>query len=211
MTRESDPRTTVPFVERVKCTSDETPPWDGIMFTQPVDSDKLAEDLKRAYPDGSTLRERKHMAAIDFLKIELHQMRSRNAATSTDKRSEYLITPEASSFYADTSVAHSRQGSMSSSHTRASATQHPPNEVRKSDRDEPSISFAPIFVPSNITPTSQIVFSASDGRPLQVHTKRRMTKEEKVMYKKIRKRGACVACRRQKGKVRYLDSQGDMP
>jgi hypothetical protein len=137
-------------------------------------------------------------------------MRSRHAATSTDKGSEYLITPEASSFYADTSVAHSRQGSMSSSHTRASATQQPKNEVRKSDRDERSISFAPSFVPSNITPTSQIVFSASDGRPLQVHTKRRMTKEEKVMYKKIRKRGACIACRRQKGKVRHLDMLGDM-
>jgi hypothetical protein len=210
MTHKPEPRSVLSLIERVKCTSDETPPWDGIRFIRPVDSDKLAEDLKQAYPDCSTLRERKHMAAIDFLKIELHQIQTGNVATNFGKRSDHLTTPNASSYCTDTSDAHSRQDCLSTPRSQAITTQNSTSYMRQPEPEETSLSSNSFFVPSNVTPASQIVFSASDGRTLQLHTKRRMTKEEKVTYRKIRKRGACITCRRQKGKVCHFDLRQNM-
>ncbi|KAK3202138.1 hypothetical protein GRF29_161g263335 [Pseudopithomyces chartarum] len=62
------------FILRQQATSDELPPWAGIIFKDPVDSDTLSEKLRAAYPSCRTLRERKHQAAIDFLQEELHRM-----------------------------------------------------------------------------------------------------------------------------------------
>ncbi|KAL1608156.1 hypothetical protein SLS60_003095 [Paraconiothyrium brasiliense] len=69
------------FILRQQLTSDELPPWAGIVFKYPVDSDTLSEKLREAYPDCKTLRERKHRAAIDFLSAELSRMQAGNSNT----------------------------------------------------------------------------------------------------------------------------------
>lgn len=175
------------LIERVRNTSDETSPWEGISFTQPVGSDRLSDELKRAYPGCSNLRQRKHMAAIAFLQHELTQMQKANSATEVIEV-EYPATPEASSLSNDNFDGSSRQSSVSVSRASLQKIQAP--------------------TASTFTRASQqIVFSVSDGQTLQPSTRRTMTKEEKLSYRKTRKRGACSTCRRQKGKVSITRSK----
>jgi hypothetical protein len=184
-------------IKRVEKTSDDTPPWTGITFTLPVDSDKLAEDLKRAYPDCSTLRERKHMAAIDFLQFELHQMQSKISGSSEPVR-HHFDSSLASDPRRIESDDHIRQSSVASSLSLVSTNQDllSPKESLMRSRDEMVVS-----AHESNGFAREFVFSVSDGRTLQPKTKRRMTREEKIVYRKTRMRGACSKCRRQKGKV----------
>jgi hypothetical protein len=193
----SDTPSAMSFIRRFQRTSDDTPPWNGIMFTQPVDSDKLSEDLKRTYPSYSTLRERKHMAAIDFLQAELREMKSKYPDTPVTE-ALYLATPEESSPYSYALEDRSRNTSVSSSFSNVNTTQEPANTNRNIHRNSSMI--APSS-PLETNAAQQFVFSVSDGHYLQPKTKRRMTKEEKAVYRKTRKRGACTRCQRQKSKV----------
>lgn len=187
------------LIKRVQQTSDETPPWNGMAFALPVESDKLSEELKRAYPDCKTLRERKHMAAIDFLSSELHRMQSATP-TAEDARS---AAPQTPSRYDIAPDDRSRCGSPSSMSFTSSAAAEPrltPSQLLEVDvATPPTVSSpSPHLVRNEI---QQFVFSVVDGRSLQPKTKRCMTRDEKVAYKKTRKRGACLPCRRNKGKV----------
>jgi hypothetical protein len=189
-----------PLIERLELTSDETPPWSGLAFTSPVDSDRLSEDLKRRYPQCSTLRERKHMAAIDFLKAELCLMQSR-IAISNMKQNGYLATPEATNPQSDSIDDRSRRDSTSSRQSMSSTTHTEPCRQKIEPKTALNITTTPVL--SLTDSAQQFVFSVFDGRSRKPKTKRRMTREEKVEYKATRKHGACPTCRRQKGKVSH--------
>ncbi|KAF2819238.1 hypothetical protein CC86DRAFT_149036 [Ophiobolus disseminans] len=193
------------FIERVHRTSDETPPWEGMVFMLPVESDILSEELRRAYPDCKTLRERKHLAAIDFLKAELNHMRSGRSSSAVTE-DNYLVTPGAPSPYSDAVEDRSRRESPSSSYPPGSVALRPASakqKVQQASTRGPQILTTPLS-PSTSNAAHQFVFSAVDGRLLQPKSKRPMTKKEKVEYKETRKRGACLPCRRQKAKCTHI-------
>lgn len=181
------------LIRRLQITSDETSPWEGIAFVQPVGSDRLSDELKRAYPGCTNLRQRKHMAAIAFLQYELMQMQSANT-TSRVLESKYPVTPEESSLSNDNFDGTSRHSSVSVSQTSLQKAQAWPGGTPNTTQSQgPAASAA--------HSPQQIVFSVSDGHTLLPTTRRTMTKEEKLAYRKTRKRGACSTCRRQKEKV----------
>lgn len=183
-------------IKRSKPTSDESPPWAGMKFTQPVDSDALAEYLKKLYPQCATLRERKHMAAIDFLRRELEMMQCRSLQINP-------TSPQLSLISSDIDEENSSQESRSPSTAFSSLVERPEIAENSSYALE---SQAPLS--SNSTTknrinntTQEFIFSAFDGRTLQPKRKRKMTEEEKKDYKRTRERGACAKCKRQKEKV----------
>lgn len=197
MANEDDSHPIAALIRRVKNTSDDSPPWTGIAFTMPVDSDKLADELRRAYPEYSTLRERKHMAAIDFLKNELSLIHQETSESAASKEYEVAPSQDFDPFPYDPEVRGWR-GSVSSSPYLVSTNQDAlplKHDLLRSGAQGTNAA-------TKVTGSAQeLVFSVSDGRPMQLKTKRRMTKEEKVVYRKTRKRGACSRCRRQKEKV----------
>jgi hypothetical protein len=139
------------------------------------------------------------MAAIDFLRSELQRMQS--ATPSPEEACP--ATPQTPSRYDIALDDRSRCGSPSSMSITSSAAAEPrltPSKLFEADAATRPTAPAPSLriVPNE---AQQFVFSVVDGRPLQPKTKRCMTREEKVAYKKTRKRGACLPCRRNKGKV----------
>ncbi|KAH7359705.1 hypothetical protein BKA66DRAFT_225456 [Pyrenochaeta sp. MPI-SDFR-AT-0127] len=203
------------LIRRTQPTSDVTPPWAGMSFTQPVDSDALHERLKKAYPTCATLRQRKHMAAIDFLTTELREMQSKDQNVATTEHSaDYpaLASSEAPSIFSETLEGGSRQGSPSVLESPASSAHHSRSVERVLQRqDSPPASAHLVRTQPSTTGSGQhIVFSAKDGRTLQPKLKRKMTTEEKTAYKETRKRGACPKCKRQKGKCTHtVDTSKD--
>jgi len=190
------------FITRQQRTSDDLPPWAGITFRDPVDSDALAEKLRAAYPNCKTLRERKHRATIDFLSEELAEMQSKSAATLSPD-----ATPENSKAYNDPFSDHSRPASASASVSPLGSEAMRSPVLAERLRKESITGFnlesqqqqQPTTSPTNSA--QQFVWSAHDGRSMRPKTKRKMTVEERSAYKETRKRGACDKCRRQKGKV----------
>lgn len=206
MTSQGDVYRTMPLIRRIQPTSDATPPWAGISFVEPVDSDALHEHLKMSYPQCATFRERKHMATIDFLTAELHQMQSKGCnSTSVEHTVEYqaLAHPQSPSLSSEGFGGRSRQGSVALSQMSLSSTQLSTcMEHALHDRHSSTTAArVPPMRPSTGDFGQHIVFNAVDGRTMKPKTKRKMTTEEKNAYKETRKRGACPKCKRQKGKV----------
>jgi hypothetical protein len=194
------------FIYRIKPTTDESPPWVGISFILPVDSDMLSEKLKLAYPQCRTLRERKHQATLDFFVAELRQMQSKD------------LSPFTTANFSGSDIAAPSHGNTKPYSYTLSDTSRPQTVSRYSspsvpgseDSPRPTQRAKPVSIGINphvqraITPTKnsqQFVWSAHDGKSMRPKTKRKMTSQERSAYKETRKRGACESCRRQKGKV----------
>lgn len=184
-------------IKRVSHTTDETAPWEGVVFTYDVGSDELDEALRACFPTHGTLRRRKHAAIIQFLTDELSEMPLSKSS---------VRTPSA---YGDQDVLVTAQCPMRPRNTQAAAqspaTSNGSLAVQEKSEHGTTPS-TPAAQPSYIDPmaathSSQFVFNAFDGRAMQQKTKRRMTAEERVEYKETRRRGACSKCKRQKGKV----------
>jgi hypothetical protein len=196
------------IIQRYERTADESPPWAGISFRYPVDSDLLAEQLKGAYPypKFQTLRERKHQAAIDFLLVELGQMRSKGPSTPTVLTSTDPPLDEgrqdAVKAYIEISSDRSRPQSASGYTSSLSGSVHSPGMI---DRAKLSTSMsANPGSPRHTQPATnpqQIVWNSLNGQSMRPKTKRKMTLEERKAYKKTREQGACDACRKQKARV----------
>jgi hypothetical protein len=197
------------FIKRTQPTTDETPPWLGISFLLPVGSDQLADQLKKAFSDCKTHRQRKHKAAILFLSTELEEMKVRDE--------EQYLHPDASDniqlgspqsvsieLLDRRSVESTQQNTISSSCTSPTTpdSARSPKLADRSRSQYPGPGLLQSPTANTITNAQTFVFSAFDGRPLQPKTKRKMTSDERVVYKQTRKRGACDKCKRQKGKVR---------
>lgn len=195
------------IIRRFQSTSDETPPWAGISFVQPIDSDQLSEQLKGFYPEGKTLRQRKHMAAIDFLQRELEQMQSQtssapDATENADRLSTSSPRSEMHSF---------REPYVQDSRPQSAASQTPPSVAssqaspRLAERTRQTangtLTSGPPSPLKRISGSQTFVFSALDGKPMQPKTKRKMTTQERHAYKETRRRGACENCKRTKAKV----------
>lgn len=185
------------FIERTQPTRDDTPPWAGISFIQPVDSDDLHESLKSAYSNCLTLRERKHQAAIDFLNAELSEMQSRTTNTSNNlapgsaspEEAQRLLKPMGSRNLSSQSPITSGDGFSTVKVNR------PPQQSQQSPEMFSMVDYA-------IGPAQYGVFSATNGPMSQVRRKRKlMTLEEKSHYRAVRGRGACSRCRALKCKV----------
>lgn len=216
MIHEGETRAARLFIKRTQPTTDETPPWQGISFLLPVGSDRLADQLKKTFSDCRTLRQRKHKAAILFLEAELEEMIARDEKQSLYPdalNNHQLGSPQSESldFFDQPSVSSTQQNTLSSSCT-SPITPHSAPSPKLTNRSRSQFSGPDQSQPptANAVATPQtFVFSAVDGRSLQPKTKRKMTSDERVVYKQTRKRGACEKCKRQKGKVQIaavLDS-----
>lgn len=181
-------------IKRTHPTSDETPPWAGMSFIQPVDSDALHELLKNQYPQCTSLRQRKHMAAIDFLRRELESMQNEVAGampeTSPGEQTRIHLQTSHPSVEELKERKHQRSISLSASQNSWHRSQ------ALSDRQPQQ----PPGMP-NIGTGQQHVFSIVDGLAMQPKKKRKMTPAERSAYKTTRKVGACDKCKRLKGRV----------
>ncbi|PVI03132.1 hypothetical protein DM02DRAFT_268172 [Periconia macrospinosa] len=199
------------FIYRQHPTTDESPPWAGIAFKLPIDSDILAEKLRSAYPERRTLRERKHQATIDFFMGELSQMQSKDSPTITIAKPFGAVIsgppPYTSTVFSSPVPTHSRpqtaSGCTSPSFKETSSSPRPIEYFKPTVSLAPSTSFQPPTTTST-TSSSQFVWNAHDGRAARPKTKRKMTIEERSAYKETRKRGACSKCRKQKGKCTHM-------
>ncbi|EUC29970.1 hypothetical protein COCCADRAFT_7920 [Bipolaris zeicola 26-R-13] len=192
------------LIDREYPTSDDKPPWYGMIFKQSVYSDAMLESLKRRYPEGANLRERKHMAAIDFLQQELKNMQASEAALISKTRPTNLM-PEVASH----DCQHQRTGSPPYSPT---AQLSPPNITdgyhgRRSPTNKVFLEQPPT-VPSNAS-GREIVFSIANRPLVQRQRRKKMTASEKISYKQMRKIGACDSCKRQKAKCRHVGGERD--
>lgn len=187
-------------IKRIHPTSDETPPWAGMAFTQPVDSDALHELLKNQYPQCTSLRQRKHMAAIDFLKRELESMQNETAGTMTEMSpgDQARVVFHASHQSLEELSERKHQRSISPSLSQSSSCRSPAL-LDHHPQQSPAI--------TKIGAGQQHVFSIVDGLAMQPKKKRKMTPAERSAYKTTRKVGACDKCKRQKGKVRDSSQQ----
>lgn len=175
---------TMDLIIREHPTSDDTPPWKGMAFRQPVYSDAMLECLKTRYPQGANLRERKHLAAIEFLEQELREMRAKEAALISSSYRE--------GFVQDVTLTDSQHRENGSS-PYASFSSFPLPAFTDEYR-----------LDSNFG--QEIVFSLADRPVTEGKKRKKMTQEEKDDYRKTRKLGACDNCKRHKAKVGSLDA-----
>jgi len=165
-------------------TSDDAPPWKGMAFRQPVYSDAMLECLKTRYPKGDNLRERKHMAAIEFLQQELEEMRAKEAALIS------LFCRKGSA--QDVTLTDCQHPKSASSPYALSGSFPLPTLTDEYRLD------------SNFG--QEIVFSIANGPLMEGKKRKKMNQEEKEDYRKTRKLGACDNCKRHKAKVGSLDA-----
>jgi hypothetical protein len=193
------------IIRRLQPTSDETPPWAGIAFVYPVDSDELADQLKKAYPEGQNLRQRKHMAAIDFLKSELKGMQKPHVGGSAAFETVSNIDNDPQSVDTDVNDAlpfESRPESAASPFSPSASSFVDSPRLAERTKQPVTQKHTPESIVPLVPGTPQtFVFSAADGRPMQPRTKKKMSARERQDYKKTRERGACLKCRRTKAKV----------
>ncbi|KAJ4991683.1 hypothetical protein SVAN01_02798 [Stagonosporopsis vannaccii] len=197
--------TSIP-IKRVSSTTDETAPWDGVVFIYEVGSDELNEALRACFPNYRTLRQRKHAAIIKFLERELSEMPMTKTSRSSAGTPSAQDLPHTGSgcvgVHVNAQKSVQSQSMLSTIHSPATSN-GPLAAQEKSKRCIASSTPAaqPLYIdPTAATHSSQFVFNALDGRAMQQKTKRRMTIEERMEYKETRKRGACPRCKRQKGK-----------
>jgi hypothetical protein len=194
-------------IRRVRPTSDQSPPWAGISFAQPVDSDDLHEHLKKLYPypQYTTLRQRKHMAAIDFLKHEFCEMQATDS--NVTKRPLSSNTGPATLRAVDPSSRASNGHRFLRVHSGSRSPTGSTQSLTIADHQEEHEDYPNSFTQpqplatSKMGPGQQYVFSVANGHAFQPKRKRKMTTAEKAAYKKTRRHGACSKCKRQKGKV----------
>jgi hypothetical protein len=202
------------------------PPWAGIEFVFAIGSDELADQLRDAYPEGKNLRERKHLAAIDFLKTELEKMGTASESshgsfplldTSNSYRDMHSKTndlhgsqpfvsrPHSVASQASPSVSSSLDSPRNMERARRTIEQHhTPDIFKDPGKSTDSGTTSEKRTASSTIPvvTAQtFVFSAMDGKLVQPRSKKTMSTPEREEYKKTRQRGACVKCRRTKAKV----------
>ncbi|KAL6160279.1 hypothetical protein ACJQWK_09193 [Exserohilum turcicum] len=204
------------LIGREHPTSDDKPPWAGMVFKQKVYSDAMLELLKRRYPQGANLRERKHMAAIEFLQQELREMQAEEAALGSQTYPNVLVTDV---------VLHGRKHQGSISPPPSPTTSYQPPAVTDDNyhgmKVVNAMSLKRPSAASNTSPGQEIVFSVADGPIAQRQKRKKMSTTEKIAYKQMRKIGACDSCKRQKAKCTHAsgvtnglgDSQaaGSMP
>jgi hypothetical protein len=188
------------FIQRHQPTSDELPPWTGIKFILDVDSDKLSADLLRAYPKCGTLRERKHKAVIDFLVWELGRMRLKDSSPLADIASPQAAISETVGTHSKVCIEISPDPQLASTRTSPSVSESMPSTIivdQSGTMEKPGTG----KVSSPATNPQQFVWNARSGQSLQPKTKRKMTTEERNIYREVRRKGACSTCKKQKGKV----------
>lgn len=167
-----------------------------MVFKQRVYSDALLESLKRRYPQGANFRERKHMAAIEFLQQELREMQAMEAS----------LVPEAHSTVSAPDMAfydHKHQGSISppSSPTAPFSLPAVTNECYQGKNFTGTTLMKGSPSTSSMMAGHEIIFSVVDGPIVQRRNRKKMTETEKIAYKQMRRVGACDSCKRQKAKV----------
>lgn len=196
---------------RVEPTSDETPPWAGLRFVAPIGSDELSDLLRSAYPEGRNLHQRKHLAAIEFLKYELEKMQapSTEGSASMEPASSVGMTPQSGINSSHDAIPVDSRSQTRTCHTSPSVSGSIASPLL-AERTRPSVDQKyPAEQASMVGTTQTFVFSATDGKPMQQRTKKKMSMEERRDYKETRKRGACLNCRRAKAKVVHNPDPSD--
>ncbi|CAI6333593.1 unnamed protein product [Periconia digitata] len=197
------------FIHRQHPTTDESPPWDGIAFRLPIDSDLLAESLKSKYPHHRTLRQRKYQATIDFFLGELSQMQSRDSISVPMLRSGGLLLndqpiPTSATFIPAVSDQSRPQSASECTSPSIKGSSTSPQSLEFLNPGSSLASNTNLQPPTTTSSSSHFVWNAHDGRAARPKTKRKMTVEERSAYKETRKRGACSRCRKQKGKCTHM-------
>lgn len=187
----------IPIIRRYQ-TTDQTAPWEGIVFAYEVGTDELSEALKVFFPQYRTLRERKCAAVIAFFQQELHEMQLSNTATPSRSPPGQACSQAEDRLDVD----RSRDNELPPASPASSLNSSVHRDLYKRYPVAQAISSLSLPAdPTLATSSTHLVFNAFDGRPMHQKTKRKMTSEEKQEYKKTRQRGACYKCRRTKAKA----------
>lgn len=181
-------------------------PWSGLSFVYDIESDELADSLRVAFPLYGNLRERKHAAVISFFASELDSMRKKNAADAPMRTSKDYhlaqVSPQTSDTQMDVGETESiRESNIPPSPVNSIKSPGYRDSVIHCPATQPVSSLSFAADPTLAAASTHLVFNAFDGRPVQQKTKRKMTTEERLDYRRTRQRGACAKCKRQKEKV----------
>ncbi|KAJ8110215.1 hypothetical protein OPT61_g6882 [Boeremia exigua] len=204
-------------IKRQFHTTDQTAPWDGVVFTYEVGSDELGEALKVCYPTHRTLRQRKHAAIIQFLEQELLEMQSNDTTMHAPRTPPMHNVQHSNSEFGDAQVnpqsPAQSQSTLSDAHSPAKSNNLSMPCGKRHQVGAPTMqAIQPTYIdPTTAANATHLVFNAFDGRTMQQKTKRKMTAEERLEYKETRKRGACFRCKRQKGKCTHMEVAASSP
>lgn len=157
-------------------------PWTGLEFRYPYHSDALFDKLRKRYPEGQDIRERMGLALIDFLKNELEQMRTSQAASG----------PAAFEQHEKDTIPY------------FPIAENPPEADANLCHPKTNLQDGIFTEPHGLdNPSSHIVFSISD-QPVMKRHRKKMSSQERINYKRVRETGACDSCKRRKNKVEAL-------
>ena len=187
------------YIRRTAQPTEQRAPWDDIAFVFAVDSDELSAALKSAYPHYRTLRERKHAAVIDFFQYELQVIQTNDTSPSCGFPNTSPLPSDSQMEVRDGTHSTDLRASPASPASSINSTANRESDKRRSVQTLPAD-------PTLATSSTQLVFNAFDGRPMQQRTKRKMTSHERRDYQETRRRGACAKCKRLKAKVRQSES-----
>lgn len=156
-------------------------PWTGLEFRYPYHSDALFDKLRKRYPEGQDIRERMGLALIDFLKNELEQMRTSQAASG----------PAAFEQHEKDTIPY------------FPIAENPPEADANLCHPKTNLQDGIFTEPHGLdNPSSHIVFSISD-QPVMKRHRKKMSSQERINYKRVRETGACDSCKRRKNKCTH--------
>jgi len=171
-------------------------PYGNIRFTLPIDSDHLFYKLHELYPNIEGHEQRKVQALVDFLQWERSQEDSFEASAPSPSfsGSESALTAGSD---------HERRSSSSSSASPPPTSNHIRGWSALSHNGGLSVSKAssgPSRQPpkGEVNPLGIITFDAKSLKPVKQPEPRRLSEEQRIRVKKIRKVGACTKHRKQK-------------
>ncbi|KAF2840149.1 hypothetical protein M501DRAFT_1002440 [Patellaria atrata CBS 101060] len=177
-----------------------------LIWEPSLESDELYDALKEAFPYLDTHQKRKKQAVLEFLHQELEEttldpiIESISSSRSTQSPAMPMFnidTPSTSTEYPSTVYSYAKSASSSSSSSPSSdgatGSTHPPS---------PMESFSSLKAPASMQEMTS-VWNAGPNREVKIHTRRNMTEQERVEYRKRREVGACDLCRKRRRKCKH--------
>lgn len=164
-------------------------PQAKFIFDPPVDSDELFDALRTQYPTIKTHSERKRKAVLDFLVREREDdLRALDMLVCSDQVASPTIFTSASAAL-----------------TPVSSNAEPTPESTGSGQPSP-VDVAPsaMFHTKPSKGAAFQVWDPSSDKPVKLHSRRRMTDQEKEEYRMRRLLGSCDSCKQKRRKCRHF-------
>jgi hypothetical protein len=182
-------------------------PLSKFCFQPPLESDELFDALRIAYPELKTHTERKKRAVLDFLVKEREDdLRALDAMVNPEQSTAAQLPMGA---FGQTNTVH-QQLIISTDASNLSPTQSRSSNSDYSPRNDSFNQPSPAFLPTPSSTTSKAtapafqVWDPSSDKPVKLHSRRRMTDQEKEEYRRRRILGSCDSCKQKRRKVGSL-------